>query len=266
MILQYNFLYYNRLYYRYKRFLLDCYSISMGFSFSSTSKPKVWWFTIIELLVALFIISLVILSIVTMINAAANHTNKIRQETIAINFAREGMEGMYTRRNTNWLKWPAEKDSRWLCTSSWCTERFNAPSLYFMIYNTGWEVHFENRWTDFNHSLGNDGWETSLFLLWEESLISWTNPAGWSFYRWVEILWLYQKDVNLTWGVAITSCNGLTGTYTSLTFNGTIDNINTPCWDNTAKELLFCSKVEYEWLWAWNGNVELCGSLTNYQE
>ena len=55
-----------------------------------------------------------------MINAANNHINTIRQETIAINLAREAMEGMYNRRNTNRLRHPAEKDKYWLCTNNDC--------------------------------------------------------------------------------------------------------------------------------------------------
>ena len=59
-----------------------------------------------------------------MLRVAVNFTNKSRQETIAINLAREGMEAVYHRRNTNRLKWSGERDKYWLCVDNECVNRW----------------------------------------------------------------------------------------------------------------------------------------------
>jgi Tfp pilus assembly protein PilV len=63
------------------------------------------------------VISVALVSILSMLRVAISYTNKTRQETIAINLARESMEAVYNRRNTNRLKWSGEKDKYWLVAS-----------------------------------------------------------------------------------------------------------------------------------------------------
>jgi hypothetical protein len=50
-----------------------------------------------------------------MMNAAQSTTDRTRQETLAINFAREGVEAVTTIRNTNRLRWSGKRDMNWLC-------------------------------------------------------------------------------------------------------------------------------------------------------
>ena len=221
-----------------------------------------------ELLIGLFIISLAILAVIKMIDAANGHINKIKQETIAINLAREGMEGMYNRRNTNRLKYPSEKDSYRFCADNECNDAFSAPLLTWILEYEGNKTP-SFRWREVLPSL-----ETSLktywdtFLLKQESFINnnFTTVAWWKYYRAIIVLWLYQKDVNMTWWYLINCDWWASSEYGKSEFEPNGTDRETPCGDNTPKELRFCSRVEYEGLGAGNGKVELCWSMTNYKE
>ncbi len=216
------------------------------------------WFTIIELLGAIIIISVALLSILSLLRVAVTYTNKTRQETIAINLAREGIEWVYNRRNTNWLRQSGEKDRNRLNmdNQTWgASRRFQWPwALHILKYITtpyGEISTFESGWQLISDEsiLGN-----SLLLLSTGDFIGWISPdAAWRFYRAIIWLWLYQKDIATIWGVSI-SCNNWDSIY----------NIAEKCSNNKPKEYRFCSRVEYEKDLKWK--VELCGSITNYQE
>ena len=127
----------------------------------------------------------------SMIRAASGHINKIRQETVAINLAREGMEAMYTRRNTNRLQHAAEKDKYRLCTNNNCDAgRFNNDGTsYVLSYGPNGEVIFADMGSTNIFKDGN-------FLVRQEHLIG-TNPSG-NYYRAILPIGLFQKDVNMT--------------------------------------------------------------------
>lgn len=57
------------------------------------------------MVVSLIVISIGIISIISMMRVSVENTDKTRQDSLAINLAREGMEGVYTIRDTNWLRW-----------------------------------------------------------------------------------------------------------------------------------------------------------------
>lgn len=223
--------------------------------FNPLSPKTKQWFTILELLIGLFIITLAILAVISMINAANNHINTIRQETIAINLAREAMEGMYNRRNTNRLRHPAEKDKYWLCTNNDCNNGLFSSGWTYYTLKTAWNI-FSSTWT-VDSIRGN-----ASFLLQNDDFIG--NKPSWSFYRAIIPLGLYQKDVNTTWWIAITTCLTNTSSYVKFPFSWGTAPVLTSCSDYTPKEFRFCSRVEYEWIW--NGNVELCWAITNYKE
>lgn len=223
----------------------------MIFSHPLSSK-KTKWFTILELLIGLFIISLAVLAVIKMIDAANGHIKKIKQETIAINLAREGMEAMYNRRNTNRLRHPSEKDKYWLCIDNNCNSWFQNDGDYYIL-STVDSNSFEN-------DASSDSIRNSSFLLQDDAFIG-QKPMG-SFYRAIIPIWLYQKDINITWWVPI-NCNNWLSAYGKVDFDGN-DIWNSSCSDNAPKEFRFCTRVEYEG--EGNGNVELCWSLTNYKE
>ena len=264
MILYTNYLYYRWSYDIYKRILYIICFLAMN---TNRAHPFSSWFTVIELLVAIFIISLVILWVVTMIQAATWHINKIRQETIAINLAREWIEGMYTRRNTNWTKRSAEKDKYRLCIDNDCSERFHENAVYKLSYTPSTWNKIVN-FTMLDPLSSSPYWSSSPMVV-NDTLLQTGDfishiPSWGEYYRAILPKWLYQKDVNIVWWHKI-SCTSWDENYSKLNFDWS-DAGSTPCSDETPKEFLFCSRVEYQWNGAGNGNVELCWSLTNYME
>lgn len=234
------------------------------------------WFTIIELLGAIVIISVALMSILVLLRVAVSYTNKTRQETIAINLARESIEWMYTRRNTNWLKRSGEKDKYWLSNNDIGASWFQNDSLY-KIKNTTWiswnNINFiwvPNISLNWNNNCSfqwdvyvcnqspqqiNQSilWRNDL-LLWSGDFVGWVSPdAAGKFYRAIRGIGLYKKDGNNPGGDLIT-CTDWNATYW----------VWTNCSDNSPKEYRFCSIVEYTK--NFQGKVELCGGITNYEE
>lgn len=217
-------------------------------------KKSYHWFTIIELLGAIIMISVALLSILWLLRVAVTYTNKTRQETIAINLAREGIEWVYNRRNTNWLKRSGEKDKYRLCANSGCSSWFQWSGIIHKLsyINTpyGKVSSYQPMWQISGDSIL---WDTSL-LLSTGDFIWWTSPdAAGKFYRAIIGLGLYLKDTATVWGDIITCADG------------NADYIPwDSCSDQKPKEYRFCSRVEYQRDLKWS--VELCGSITNYQE
>lgn len=227
------------------------------------------WFTIVELLWAIVIISIALLSILSLLRVAISYTNKTRQETIAINLAREWIEWMYTRRNTNWLKRSGKKDKYRLCINTGCSERFQKDTIYKLvstnsIWNIWKEINFEKVATYQPYWSSSPINTNNALLLWSWDFLWGISPdAAGKFYRGIVWLWLYQKDSNLAWWFPITTCPTWTDHYDPTNINWWSE-ISSECGDSRPKEFRFCSKVEYKKELEWK--VELCWWITNYQE
>lgn len=85
----------------------------------SNANPKA--FTLIELVLAVFLIGMGLLGIVTMLQQGLRSMDKTRQDVVAINLAREGMEAMFSLRNTNWLRWSGKRSACWLLSDTFAT-------------------------------------------------------------------------------------------------------------------------------------------------
>lgn len=89
--------------------------------------------TLIEVITALTALVMAGIAAVTII-ISVMHSNSISKEyLIAQNLAREGIEGVITIRNTNWLQYPSDKDTKWLCTNptdSSCANKISASENY----------------------------------------------------------------------------------------------------------------------------------------
>ncbi len=222
-------------------------------------KKSYHWFTIVELLGAIIIVSIALLSILALLRVAVTYTNKTRQETIAINLAREGIEWVYTRRNTNRLRQSGEKDKNRLNRDnntgtvaqrlqwSWALYRLSTSTTAYgkvPIFASGGTLQ------DLNNSII---WNPWLLLAPVDFVWGVSPDAAGKFYRAIIGIGLYLKNSITVWGTLITCENWLD-----------VD-LSQDCGDNTPKEYRFCSRVEYEkneqkW------KVELCGGITNYQE
>lgn len=84
-------------------------------------KTKLHGETILEVVIAIGILSLVLFSAFGLIaQSIATHTN-IKNRVTAIDLAREGLEIVRNVRDTNWIKYSGDKRTQWLCYQSPCT-------------------------------------------------------------------------------------------------------------------------------------------------
>lgn len=217
------------------------------------------WFTLIELVVAIIIISFVFVGIVTLARVASDFTNKARAEIVGINLAREWMEAIYTHRNSNRLSSStdaSERDSKRLCIDKDCTHKFGGainpwqpswknPGIFKLNYTSGstsFTLITGSSQQNLDNAINFDVSIPTLKLENEDYL----NPdvkQVWTFYRAILDLGVYSKDSSTRWW----------------------DLVN----ENTAttwpREFRFCSKVSYDSAWPlgkWN--ITLCWAITNY--
>ena len=71
-------------------------------------------FTMIEIIVVLLVLSTALITIISGISTTIRYVSEMRQRTIALNLAKEGIEAVYNIRNTNWRRWSANRDACWL--------------------------------------------------------------------------------------------------------------------------------------------------------
>ncbi|HPU94791.1 MAG TPA: hypothetical protein PK398_01290 [Candidatus Gracilibacteria bacterium] len=104
--------------------------------------------TLIEVITALTSLVLAGVAAVTVIISMMQSNAISKEYLIAQNLAREGIEGVITIRNTNWLRFPSTKSTDWLCVSAnsnpvSCTETVARTNHYRLNYKNN-EFILEN--------------------------------------------------------------------------------------------------------------------------
>ena len=74
--------------------------------------------TILEVLVALVLLSSILISTFSILNRAISTNVNVKNRIIALNIAREGLEAVRNLRDTNWLKYSGDRRGKWLCRDS----------------------------------------------------------------------------------------------------------------------------------------------------
>lgn len=219
-------------------------------------------FTIWEILIVIVVISIGLLSVIAVLNNGLTYVQKTRQKVIALNLAREGMEAVYQMRDTNRTRWAWVKDQCWLkidpMTDEWalrCIDdtRFSTWSYVLEYKAYSGQYYFALTWPQVSFDL-SDGLDTGdlyygLCQTWglRYSCIAPNTTEG-KYFREIQWLWLYLKDVPVTWWTLIPCTWSLS---------------NPDCWSPRAKEFRFCSKVYY--IGDGTGEVKLCWVLTNFK-
>ena len=57
-----------------------------------------------------FVLSMGVIAIIQGISRTTTYISETAQRTIALSLAREGIEGMYNIRNSNWRRWSDSRD------------------------------------------------------------------------------------------------------------------------------------------------------------
>jgi type II secretory pathway pseudopilin PulG len=78
------------------------------------SKLKFRGETLVEVLVAIGILGVVLITSFVLVNRGIGTNVTVKNKIIAINIAREGIEGIRNIRDTNWLKYSGDRRNKWL--------------------------------------------------------------------------------------------------------------------------------------------------------
>lgn len=222
-------------------------------------------FTMLEILMITIIIWVWLLAIIVAITKAKTITNETKQNIIATQLAKEGIEMVYQIRNTNLLK---HSDYKNYCrlnrdpTES-CNSIINPYRLTESNYTLTWQS-LKSTFDNLNLADWIDTWDKTFALClnwWQWVSCEWLDNQTdfWKFFRVIEWKWLYIKDTNYTWWVKIICENSW--------WWWTTEWIDYTCWpwtDLHPMEFQFCSRVEYTS--TNNHSVEICGILTNFFE
>jgi len=235
----------------------------MKFSTRRLFALKRSWFTLREILVVVVIVSIWLLSVVVVLTNGMKYIQKTRQKVVALNLAREGMEAVYQIRDTNRTRWAWVQDQCWLKKdplvdefASRCgdDERIWTGSYVLTRVFTWEQTYFALRgpftWLDLSLGLDPDVLQFSLCQQsWFRNACMGTDlvSSEWRYFREILGLWLYQKDISVTWG------QNLLCTWW----------LSVGCGDERAKEFRFCSRVVY--VGDGTGEVKLCWVLTNFK-
>lgn len=218
--------------------------------------PKKKWFTLMEILVIIIVVSIWIVTVILALNGGNTYLQKSREKIIATNLAREGIEQIINIRNSNRRKNAGKKEETRLKTNpiSSDTKRFWSGIYLILIGTNSGQQYFYWSWVsvDFNANSGLNN-NNKYFSLcqntwgWLACPTSIPNSIEWRFFRRVRGLGLYEKNSSDTWWTLI-DCPYWTG-----------------CNNQNAKEYRFCVVVDYIWqtsVW----KTELCSVLTNFKE
>lgn len=220
-------------------------------------------FTIREILIVIIVISVGLLSVVVALTNGMKYIQKTRQKVVALNLAREWMEAVYQIRDTNRTRRAWVKDDCWLKinplvdeATDGCSDdtRFTSGSYALQRLTVWWQQYFALTGPRNGIDLGNgvDSGDYNFSLcqqsgyrdacIWQQS-----NTSEGKYFREIQWLWLYLKDVNVSWW------SGIVCTWW----------MSSDCWNNRAKEFRFCSRVVY--IGDGTGEVKLCWVMTNFK-
>ncbi len=101
--------------------------------------------SLVESLVSIGVLSLVLVVSFTLLNRGISTNISVKNKIIAINIAREGIEGVRNIRDTNWLKYSGNLRNKWLCLDEISGNSLNSCSKniedkkYILDFNTNFQ-------------------------------------------------------------------------------------------------------------------------------
>ena len=266
-----------------------------------SKKKPLGGFTLIEVLVVVFVLSMGVIVIMQGINKTTTYISETAQRTIALSLAKEGLEAIYNIRNSNWRRW---SDSKNMC-------RLKADPMV----DSGNDWCANDEWIRYVRGyISTKEIEGNQYYVYIPAVNGIRNPIVWPSCWWFEHLqrkanfpfwiktfflpWIARKDwhrnfllhfVNGEWIDEFTyqrkywsplnptkpdTSMGGYGRYIQVEWlydKGENDpyacldcvaGVDQQCWDDRPKELRFCSLVFY--YQPYMGYVEVCSIMTNF--
>jgi len=96
--------------------------------------------SLLETIIAITILSIILVSVFGLLTQALSANKDIKNRVIALNYAREGIEGVRNIRDTNWLRFSGDRRGKWLCLNSPdCTQKIETAK-YKLNYSTQYSL------------------------------------------------------------------------------------------------------------------------------
>jgi len=234
------------------------------------------WFTLIEVMIVIVILSVWILWAYSVVDHSINFVNATKVKVLAINYAREGIEGVFNIRDTNWRR----RSGAWLRDTCWLKiDPFSDDAAVWCeddIWFGSWSYVLLEKTAVGQNYFSLSGTSTSLDVR-DDAMVDDTDkpyllckdsdgyikscPSGtpvspketktqWLFFREIQGGYLIRKDDD---GSAVDDLS---------TCANWEDN-SWDCWNSDFKEKNFCSIVEYQWFAKWR--IKLCSVMTNFK-
>ena len=235
----------------------------MGFSTKRSLVARKSGFTLREILIIIVVISVGLLSVLVVLTDGMKYVQKTRQKVVALNLAREWMEAIYQIRDTNRTRRSWTKDSCWLkinpLIDEWypgCSDDARFTSGFYPLQRlvAWWQEYFALTGPlltgiDLSKGIESNSWFSLCQQSWYRNscIYQSSSTSEGKYFREIEWLWLYLKDIATTWGMELSCTWG----------------INIDCGTSRPKEFRFCSRVVY--LGDSTGDVKLCGVMTNFK-
>jgi hypothetical protein len=236
-------------------------------------KQKKHAFTLAEVIIVCSLFAVMVIWIIFAINRSFVYLDNTRLSVRATNLAREWVEMVYNRRDTNRRKYSWNKDAHRLDTGTW-------GSLWVWTYvikeweENGDKFIYLERLDDisdptikpyeiegfFSSAYSTQREASEIIFTGNYSYYSWWTLHTWwkvtdllavswlKFYRIVRVYGVYKKNVDSpdSW------------------IGGPSYNYSAKSWE--PEEMRFCVKVFYTASLWWQHAVELCSIMTNFQE
>ncbi|MFZ2150880.1 MAG: hypothetical protein WAZ12_03840 [Candidatus Absconditicoccaceae bacterium] len=226
-------------------------------------------FTLLEILFVVIAVSIGLMAVLTSVDYALRNVQSVRQKVIAINLAREGLEGIYQIRDTNRLIGPAKKDVCRLdmnplvdepidgCTDdSWMGSGNYILQKIYSGNQQSFSLSGGGTWNELDLSNGIQPSDNKFALCMSgnlrESCPDYNGQV--TYFRQIHGEGLFYKDSNTTGGDYLDCNDGMDANFFP----------NLDCGGIEAKEYRFCSKVAY--MGQGRGEIELCGLITNFSK
>ena len=140
------------------------YLMNVNFIFGKRDmKKRKYWFTMLEVILVLMIISTALISVITGVARTVNYVSEMKQRTLALNLAKEGIETVYNIRDTNWRRWSATKDKCRLKVTPLDVWNEGCEDDQWITAQTNWVIEEQLAQKDHYFSLTRWGDDQPLF-------------------------------------------------------------------------------------------------------
>jgi len=275
-------------------------AILISSSYMKNLRQRKKWFTMIELLFVIMLVSTTFMGIISAVISTTSYLTATRQKVTALNLAKEWVEVMYNIRDTNWRRRDSKKDltrlkydplsigenNAWVLDDWVPKDEWMYPGRWIIKVQTwAWNnKYFSLEKVDNTENLlaeetemQRDIWKLqdrimNEWFLKEDYKLHFLNGRRYNHhdldsFTWEDVaVWEYRRYIAIDWLYEKWTSNNVKLDCKHACWDEACQPNQTPttCWEASAKELRFCSIVIYTRPKFWA--VQICSIMTNFEK